>query len=274
MNRSPTLGRTGAGRDRSRRRRAVVRGVLAVSVGALATAALLRLTCSTWHDAAPVPGPADAVQVTALGLAALAAGWLTVLLGLTTAGFLPGVFGSWGRRVGALLAPGPCLRLATLLLGAGLTVTSASAPAVAAPAVASVVAGDRAPAPGSVPRTWPDPAFTSPATAQPTRPPHTAPEACLPTPGWQPTGAKVRRNASDVSLLSRCPRDDDPVRWVVHRGDTLWSVAARQLGPDATPAEIARAWPRWYAANREVIGDDPGLILPGQVLTAPREASR
>jgi nucleoid-associated protein YgaU len=44
---------------------------------------------------------------------------------------------------------------------------------------------------------------------------------------------------------------------------------ARHLGPDATDAEVAAQWPRWHAANRSVIGDDPDLLLPGQVLRAP-----
>ena len=33
--------------------------------------------------------------------------------------------------------------------------------------------------------------------------------------------------------------------------------------------EIAQAWPAWFDANRAVIGEDPDLILPGQVLRAP-----
>jgi hypothetical protein len=33
--------------------------------------------------------------------------------------------------------------------------------------------------------------------------------------------------------------------------------------------DIAAAWPRWYAANRAVIGPDPGLIRPGQELMPP-----
>jgi hypothetical protein len=55
----------------------------------------------------------------------------------------------------------------------------------------------------------------------------------------------------------------------VSPGDSLWLIAARRLDPDATPAQVAAAWPRWYAANRAVIGDDPALIRPGQVLAAP-----
>jgi nucleoid-associated protein YgaU len=61
---------------------------------------------------------------------------------------------------------------------------------------------------------------------------------------------------------------------VVRQGDTLWQIAARQLGFRAGEAEIAAEWPRWYAANRSVIGDDPGLIIPGTLLHAPKNASR
>jgi nucleoid-associated protein YgaU len=70
-------------------------------------------------------------------------------------------------------------------------------------------------------------------------------------------------------------RGDGTPPVVVRRGDTLWTIAARQLGPDATDAEIAEQWPRWWRANRTRIGDDPDLLLPGQVLEAPTtEASR
>ena len=51
--------------------------------------------------------------------------------------------------------------------------------------------------------------------------------------------------------------------------DHLWSITSRYLGPSATADEIAREWPRWHEANRDVIGDDPDLIRPGQVLHPP-----
>jgi hypothetical protein len=56
---------------------------------------------------------------------------------------------------------------------------------------------------------------------------------------------------------------------VVRRGDTLWDLAARHLGPAATDAEIAREWPLWFAANRAAIGSDPDRLRPGQQLTPP-----
>lgn len=56
---------------------------------------------------------------------------------------------------------------------------------------------------------------------------------------------------------------------VVVRGDTLWDIAAANLPDGASNADIARETQRWYEANRQVIGDNPDLILPGQVLQAP-----
>jgi nucleoid-associated protein YgaU len=55
----------------------------------------------------------------------------------------------------------------------------------------------------------------------------------------------------------------------VVRGDSLWAIAARHLGPHSTTQQIAHEWPRWYAANRTVIGPDPDLIRVGQVLSVP-----
>jgi nucleoid-associated protein YgaU len=55
----------------------------------------------------------------------------------------------------------------------------------------------------------------------------------------------------------------------VRPGDSLWLIAAHRLGPNASTAEIAAEWPRWYAANQAQIGPDPGELVPGQQLTAP-----
>jgi nucleoid-associated protein YgaU len=63
------------------------------------------------------------------------------------------------------------------------------------------------------------------------------------------------------------------VRVVVRDGDSLWALAARELGPGASDEAIAARWPEWYAANRQVIGDDPDLILPGQVLRVPPKST-
>ncbi|GAA3213077.1 LysM peptidoglycan-binding domain-containing protein [Oerskovia jenensis] len=91
-----------------------------------------------------------------------------------------------------------------------------------------------------------------------TRPAATAPDDALSE--ESATAARSPLAASEASTVSV----------VVLRGDSLWSLAGRALGPDATDAEITAEWPRWYAANAETIGQDPNLIRPGQVLQVPR----
>lgn len=65
------------------------------------------------------------------------------------------------------------------------------------------------------------------------------------------------------------PGQDDAAVHVVRSGETLWSIAAAHLGPNATDAQIAAAWPRWHQENIGVIGPDPDLILPDQALRVP-----
>ncbi|SNC71501.1 LysM domain-containing protein [Kytococcus aerolatus] len=60
-----------------------------------------------------------------------------------------------------------------------------------------------------------------------------------------------------------------PKTVTVRTGDTLWELAARHLGEDASPARIAHEWPRWYAENRELVGEDPDLLQPGTELRVP-----
>lgn len=61
---------------------------------------------------------------------------------------------------------------------------------------------------------------------------------------------------------------------VVAPGDSLWLIASRRLGPEASDAAISAEWRRWYAANRGVVGADPNVIHPGQSLHAPQLQSR
>lgn len=69
---------------------------------------------------------------------------------------------------------------------------------------------------------------------------------------------------------------DSPARQAVHRvgpGDSLWSIARGLLGPTAGAAEVDAAWRRLAATNRDVVGDDPDLIRPGQTLRVPLDLS-
>jgi nucleoid-associated protein YgaU len=57
---------------------------------------------------------------------------------------------------------------------------------------------------------------------------------------------------------------------VVRPGGTLWSITDDVLGPAPDdPSLPALSWPLLHEANRDVIGEDPDLLLPGQVLTVP-----
>lgn len=87
-----------------------------------------------------------------------------------------------------------------------------------------------------------------------------------PSPAWRPTPIPA-----DGGLLLR-PESRATVgsaEVVVAPGDSLWSIVALRLGPLATAADVAEAWPAWYDTNRAVIGEDPSHLLPGQVLEAP-----
>jgi nucleoid-associated protein YgaU len=56
-----------------------------------------------------------------------------------------------------------------------------------------------------------------------------------------------------------------PSSLVVRPGDSLWAIATR-----TGTADIPAAVGAWYRANRDVIGPDPDLIVPGQHLREPR----
>ncbi|MEO5316306.1 hypothetical protein PV772_19670 [Pseudarthrobacter sp. CC12] len=98
-----------------------------------------------------------------------------------------------------------------------------------------------------------------------------------PIPGWQPVSPVVEPGllAAPQSRTTAGPKpegpgtDTQPDQVTVLAGDTLWSIVAAQLGPGASDVDIALEWPRWYAANRAVIGGSPDVLLPGQILQAP-----
>lgn len=145
-------------------------------------------------------------------------------------------------------------RLAAALLGAHLLVIpAAQAAGPGAPAVSAAITSGTPGVAGSVG------GADSPTATWASRD--------LPSPAWTP-----ERQAPPMNRLmgqqNRSALDDRGV--VVGPGDSLWSIAARVAGPGASDAEVAREWPRWYHANRAVIGPDPDLLHIGTVLTPPR----
>ncbi|MDQ0755743.1 LysM peptidoglycan-binding domain-containing protein [Arthrobacter sp. B3I4] len=88
-------------------------------------------------------------------------------------------------------------------------------------------------------------------------------------PHWTPSPTPM-----DPRVLAAAPHRDQAraartAEVTVQTGDSLWSICAEALGPLASDVDVALAWPRLYQANRGVIGPDPGLLLPGQVLIIP-----
>ncbi|MHA7306279.1 LysM peptidoglycan-binding domain-containing protein [Arthrobacter sp. TMN-49] len=101
--------------------------------------------------------------------------------------------------------------------------------------------------------------------------PDTDPDLLL-RPATRPAPADAENSpggtASEVPSPG-APPSTSAVEVVVKSGDSLWTIVAAALGPFCTDVEVAQAWPRWYNANRDTIGEDPHYILPGQVLHAP-----
>lgn len=273
----------------------VARDVTGGLIGLGVSAAALALFVTVVRQApAPqvAPRPDDVLLVLLGWVGLLLAGWLALGSLLAVAALLPGTAGRAAARMGDRITPVAVRKVLALALGA-------SVGSMALPPVLVSVAGsgplargtdpEAAPAAGAVPidRT---PGFT-PSELTPgfvptvAHPPSTPASGVLmlpdgpgyvptPRPGYVPTAPPAVHDADRSRLLAPTPRAmtaaDDLVP--VRRGDSLWSIAARHLGPTATDAEVAWEWPRWYAANRDVVGEDPDLLTPGQLLRPP-EAS-
>jgi hypothetical protein len=203
--------------------------------------------------AGSVPVAQGLVLLVAVGAGLVAAGGAVLAL-LGTLAVLPGR-GAAGRVRHRTLrgAPRWAPRAAALLLSLSL-----ASPAAALPVHADVpgVVAD-APALHAAPEGDPPPGGGSQADERPG----------VPLPGWTPAERAPQPSSVAARLVTAGSAPDRAV--VVHRGDTLWAIAARHLGPDATAEEIAADWPRWHEVNRAVIGDNPHLILPGQQLLPP-----
>lgn len=74
-------------------------------------------------------------------------------------------------------------------------------------------------------------------------------------PGWE-----LLLPADATNLPGTQPPGPDKV--AVQQGDSLSRIAEDNLGD-------ANQWPSLYEANRDVVGDDPDVIYPGQVLVLP-----
>jgi len=73
------------------------------------------------------------------------------------------------------------------------------------------------------------------------------------------TTATTNERAASAEAAAASPQK---TTYTVQAGDTLWEIAKRFLGNGSRYPEI-------YEANKAIIGPDPNLIHPGQVLTIP-----
>jgi len=219
--------------------------------------------------------------ITATALAAwLLLAWLAFGLVVCALAAVPGTAGAVAERLSRHVVPATVRRAAGLAVGASLATapvlsagTAFAVPAVPAPVVATPQPTSPAGQARGSDSGWPDlgrhpspapaPANSPAAPAPPTTaPPTTAPPTAAP----QVTPSPAMPPAPSTSAPS-APANAGTYQ--VRRGDCLWTIAARSLGPGAGPAAIEAGWHRWYHANRDVIGADPSLLFPGQRLTPP-----
>lgn len=167
-----------------------------------------------------------------------------------------------------------------------VTTHAASPPPAAASAPLGAMPVAPAPSPATASETTPaasvpSPAAPSPATAPETRrtddglPRRAAPSTVDPLEGAKPapTGSAALPEAEPASATAEPTAMAATSGVIVRPGDSLWSIAAAQLPAGAAAARIDATWRAWYRANRDVVGPDPNLIVPGQVLLAPNTAT-
>lgn len=254
--------------SRSRRRWPIA---LVLPVACLLPAVpLAQSTVAAWK-ALLAPGPAaveDAVAAPAGTAGLLLTGWLALVVATSAASALwPGLTrrSPWLAAASRALAPALLRHGLAVLLGASTALSSAPSPACtlaaggcAAPAVTRVSAESD---PGDLDPGWrPEPPGQRDVV-----------EGVRQAAARTAASGDVARARVPVSMPGPQPRpahvEDTAV--VVRRGDTLWDIAARHLGSAATVARVAAEWPRWYHANRAVIGPDPDHLEPGQQLRPP-----
>jgi nucleoid-associated protein YgaU len=206
------------------------------------------------------------VDAAALAGWAIAA-WLFVVTALVVVSQGHSASGRWAAGAARMITPRAARRMLEAALGVALAVGPAGA-ALAGPAAPPVQVSTQL-APGQVPAplvaaaeaAFPD--LDRPLTtgSTPTAiPAANGPTATVPASPPAPAGPAAPSP----------PTASSPVAGhTVVPGDTLWDLAAAASAPDASPTVITALWQQWYASNRAVIGTDPSLLLPGELLSLP-----
>lgn len=89
--------------------------------------------------------------------------------------------------------------------------------------------------------------------------------------GFTPEQPTIQHSKA-VEVTAQPQETQLPQKLLVRPGDSLWSIAAAELGPSATETEISQRWQELYQANESTIGSDPHLIYPGVELVTPENS--
>lgn len=250
-----------------------VRVLLLTALGS-GLATLLDVSWGLWaeREAGPSVASLEAWVGAATGISAtalLAWAWLVVATDLLAV--LPGTAGVLAARTARAITPAA---LRTLLIAAVGTSTACAIPQAGDPGtvpvlmrpVTSQMTGTFAPSTEGREARVDVGSQESPRAGhtrlEPPRAGHTRQESA-PSP----------RHGEPSDAAGGQPREaESAATVVVQPGDTLWAIAARALPEGSNAAAVARTWPRWFQANRQVIGPDPDSIVPGTVLTRPDHA--
>lgn len=237
------------------------------------------------------PEPADTSVDLLVAAAVLAAGSLALAVQafgclLLTLSHLARAAGRGALALESLAercTPSLLRRMVAVGVGAGLgllgpaTLAGAAEPdlgwTVTTAASASQASSEAQPVPTPSPSAAPAP---TPAALHAATPVASPPAAVVVVDAAEPTGAPAvpvpQAVPSSAAVPSAAPPSTSPGPGdgavTVQPGDSLWSIASAHLGRP-TDARVSAEWPRWYEANRAVIGEDPDLLHPGQVLLAP-----
>ena len=217
--------------------------------------------------------------------------WAALGVAVSAAGLLPGAAGRGAAVVARRTVPDPVRRVVALAAGAGAAAALALPGAASAAPPAAAAAATAAPAQTAVGDVDGDAPAQEQAGRRLAEPGEDLDWPHAPAPGVGSTAPRGEDGGADLgaaapgapptteqraAATAETAGGDGVV--VVAPGDSLWVLAEEHLegrhgASTATDAQVAVEWPRWWAANRAVVGDDPDLLHPGQRLVVPATAA-
>lgn len=232
-----------------------------------------------------------AITTMLLMLGALAFAWWALGYFLASLASLAPSGSTWHHRLvdaTALVAPRLARKTLVTVASASLVLGATPALAVDSDQTASAPAGTHSVYLGfgagpefespSIPDHNPDQTPAQAPTEEPAKVPAQAPaqaealappQATAPAPTQGPAKAPIQAPTQmETQVPPQTETPGAPSTVTVSSGDCLWSITAA-LHPHASSQQIAHLWPLLYQANRDKIGSNPDLLLPGTTLQIP-----